>query len=398
MSSGGFSERRLGRLHEIMTRHVERGTLPGLVTLVSRRGETRVDAFGTMAVGGGAPMRRDTIFRISSMTKPVTAVAALILIEECRLRLDDPVDRLLPELADRRVLKRLDGPLDDTVPANRPITVRDLLTLRMGLGCAEALSDACPIQQAMAEHGLAIGPRPSDAPGVDAWMSRLGALPLMYQPGERWLYETGFDVLGVLIARAAEQPLESFFHERIFEPLGMRDTGFVVPAEQRHRLPVCYQADPATGALAVFDDAAASRWLRPPPFPSGGGALVSTVDDYLTFGQMLLNHGKHGATRILSRPSVELMTTDQLLPEQRGVAGLLLGNNRGWGFGVAIVTRRDEIAGVPGRYGWDGGYGTSWASDPREQMVGILMTQLLFPQSFEVYADFWTLAYQAIDD
>ena len=198
-------------------------------------------------------MQRSTIFRIASMTKPVTAVAALILIEECRLRLDEPVDRLLPELANRRVLRRLDGPLDDTVPAERPITVRDLLTLRMGFGFAASLSDACPIQQAMVDQDLAIGPRPSEAPGMDAWMARLGALPLMYQPGERWLYDTGSDVLGVLIARAADQPLDTVFRERIFAPLGMHDTGFSRPAEQRHRLPVCYQADPATGALTVFD-------------------------------------------------------------------------------------------------------------------------------------------------
>ena len=189
MSTGGLSEARLGRMREVMAGHVERGEVPGLVALVDRRGEVHVDALGTKAVGGD-PMRRDTIFRIASMTKPVAAVAAMILVEECRLRLDDPVDGLLPELADRRVLKRLDGPLDDTVPANRPITLRDLLTLRLGIGAVMVFPARYPIQLVMDEAGVVPGPdSPSLAP--DEWMKRLGGLPLMHHPGERWMYETG---------------------------------------------------------------------------------------------------------------------------------------------------------------------------------------------------------------
>jgi len=282
MSTGGLSKARLGRMHDVMAGYVERSDVPGLVTLVSRRGEVHVDAIGTKAAGGGDPMRRDTIFRIASMTKPITAAAAMILVEECKLRLDEPVDRLLPELANRKVLKRLDGPLDDTVPANRPISVRDLLTFRLGIGAVMAPPGRYPMQTAMAAAGLAPGPNPpSHAP--DDWMKRLGGLPLIHQPGERWMYHTGSDVLGVLIARAAGQPLESFFRERIFEPLGMKDTGFHVPAEKLDRLPPTYTADVATGTLAVHDDPADSRWGRPPAFPAGGGGLVSTVDDYLAF-------------------------------------------------------------------------------------------------------------------
>ena len=398
MSTGGLSKARLGRLHDVMAGCVERGEVPGLVALVSRRGEVHVDAIGAMALGGSEPIRRDTIFRISSMTKPIIAAATLILVEECTLRLDEPVDRLLPELADRRVLTRIDGPLDDTVPAHRPITVRDLLTFRLGFGQMMAPPDAYPILKSASEQQIGMGPpSPSTMPAPDEWMRRLGTLPLMHQPGERWMYNTGSDVLGVLIARAAGQPLEMFLRDRLFAPLGMADTGFSVPVSTLDRLATSYWVAPETGALVLYDEAVGGQWSRPPAFPSGAGGLVSTVDDYLTFGQMLLNQGKHGSTRILSRPSVEAMTTDQLTAGQRASAGPFLGDNRGWGFGVSVVTKRDDVVAVPGRFGWDGGLGTSWSSDPKEDMVAILMTQCLgFPSG--VYTDFWTLAYQAIDD
>jgi CubicO group peptidase (beta-lactamase class C family) len=399
MSAGGLSKARLGRMHDVLAGYVERGDVPGMVTLVSRRGEVHVDAIGMKAVGGSDPMRRDTIFRIASMTKPITAAATMILVEECKLRLDEPVDRLLPELADRKVLKRLDGPLDDIVPANRPITVRDLLTFRMGIGLIMAPPDVYPIQKAMAEAGLAPGPNlPSHPP--DELMKRFGSLPLLHQPGEKWMYHSGSEILGVLIARASGQKLETFFRERIFVPLGMKDTGFSVPEAKLDRLATCYQIDAATGRLVVFDEARGSRWARPPVFESGGGGLVSTVDDILAFSRMMLNKGKNGGERILSRLSVELMTTDQITPEQKAVSGFFPGfwDNHGWGFGVSIITRRDDVAGVPGRFGWDGGYGTSAYADPKEDMVAILMTQSLGTLFTNLYPDFWTLAYQAIDD
>jgi len=217
MSASGLSEAQLGRMHDVMTDYVARGEVPGLVLLVSRHGEAHVAAIGNLATGGSNPIRRYTIFRISSMTKPITAVATMILVEECKLRLDEPVDRLLPELAGRQVLKRIDGPLDDTVPAHRPITVRDLLTFRLGFGIVMAPPDTYPIQQAMSEQRLAQGPpAPSTPPEPDEWIRRLGTLPLMHQPGEKWMYNTGADVLGVLIERAAGQPLETFLRERIF--------------------------------------------------------------------------------------------------------------------------------------------------------------------------------------
>jgi CubicO group peptidase (beta-lactamase class C family) len=399
MSIGGLSKARLGRMRDVMAGYVERGEVPGIVTLVSRRDEVHVEAIGNKAVGGNDPMRRDTIFRIASMTKPITAAATMIMVEECKLRLDEPVDRLLPELAGRKVLKRLDGPLDDTVPANRPITVRDLLTFRLGFGMIMAPADAYPIQKAIAEAGLAPGPNlPSHTP--DELMKRFGNLPLLHQPGEKWMYHSGSDILGVLVARAAGQSLETFFRERIFVPLGMKDTGFSVPEAKLDRLATCYQADAAKGKLVVFDEARGGRWARPPLFESGGGGLVSKVDDYLAFGRMMLNKGKNVGERILSRLSVELMTTDHITPEQKAVSDFFPGfwDNRGWGFGVSIVTRRDDVAAVPGRFGWDGGYGTSGYSDPKEEMVAILMTQSLSALFSNIHPDFWTLGYQAIDD
>jgi CubicO group peptidase (beta-lactamase class C family) len=394
--SSGFSPAGLGRMHDVLAGHVERGEVPGIVTLLSRRGEVHVETIGTTAVGDTAPMRRDTLFRIASMTKPIIAAATMILVEDCRLRLDDPVDPWLPELAGRRVLARPDASLDDTVPAKRPISVRDLLTLRMGLGFIEP-SAWSPIQQAFDESGLAPGPSPP-ALSPDEFMKRLAGLPLMHQPGERWLYQTGFDVLNVLLARASGQPLETFLRERLLGPLSMHDTAFSAPAATLDRLATCYQTDAARGGLAVFDEPRSGHWARPPVFPH---ELISTVDDYLAFGQMMLNQGQYRGERILSRHSVDTMTSDQLTEAQKAdpSARFILGDNRGWGFGLSMVTRRDDIAAVPGRFGWDGGYGTSWASDPTEQLVAIFMTQRLWdsPTPQATYRDFWTSTYLAIE-
>src|SRR2546428_11053689 len=315
-------------------------------------------------------MRRDTFFRIPWMTKPTLAVETMILVEECKLRLDEPVDRWIPELAGRQVLKRLDGPLDETVPAKRPITVRDLLTFRMGFGQMLAPPDAYPILSAASAQQIGMGPpSPSTMPAPDEWMRRLGRLPLMHQPGERWMYNTGSDVLGVLIARASGQPLETFLRERLFEPLEMRDTSFSVPEASLDRLATSYWTDHASGKLTVYDEAVGGQWSRPPAFPSGAGGLVSTIDDYLAFGQMMLSQGKHGGERILSRLSVETMTTDQLTPEQKAVSGLVPGffYSHGWGVGVSVVTRRDDIAAVAGKYGRGGGPGPPSVSEPREE-------------------------------
>jgi CubicO group peptidase (beta-lactamase class C family) len=400
MKTGGLSRERLDRLRKSMTGYVERGEVPGIVTLVSRHGEVHVDVVGNKSLAGPDPMRRDTICRIASMSKPIIAAATMILAEEGKLRLGDAAQKWLPELADRKVLSRIDAPLDETVSAHRPITVRDLLTFTMGFGLLFTPTGEYPILSAASAQQIRMGPPPQRQAKLDPdeWIRRLGTLPLMYQPGERWLYGTGYDVLSVLIARVCGQPLETFLRERIFEPLGMKDTGFSVPADKLDRLASCYIPNPATGTLELFDGVHQSQWGRPPTFPSGADGLVSTIDDYLAFAQMMLSQGRHGSERILSRLSVEAMTTDQLTPGQKAVSSLLPGffETHGWGFGVSMVTRRDDIASVPGRYGWDGSLGTSWFSDPKEDLVGIVLTQRVM--ALDVYRDFWTLAYQAIDD
>ena len=397
-SAGGLSKTRLRRMHDVMNGHVDNGSMPGLVSLVSRRGEVFVDTIGRMAIDG-APMARDTIFRITSMTKPITAVAAMILVEECKLRLDDPVDRWLPELANRKVLRAIDAPLDDTVPARRAITLRDLLTFRLGYGIIMVFPDRYPIQKAIAEAGFAPGPVfPSFPP--DELMKRYGSLPLLYQPGERWLYNSGSEILGVLIARVAGTTLGKLLSDRIFAPLGMKDTAFSVPEAKRNRFATCYIGDHATQSLKVFDDPVTGKFSSPPVFENGSAGLVSTADDFNAFAQMMLNGGRVGSERILSRPSVELMTTDQITSEQKLGSELFFGDVRGWGMGLSVFSRRDDIYTTPGRFGWDGGYGTSWYSDPGEQLTGILLTQRMMesPQPPRAFVDFWTSAYQAIDD
>ncbi|WP_219506049.1 serine hydrolase domain-containing protein [Nonomuraea ceibae] len=406
MGHSDFTATGLRRLREVLARHVDSGKIPGLVALVSRGGRTHVEAIGTMRHDGGAPMRRDTIFRMASTSKPVTIAAAMVLLDECRLRLDDPVDAWLPELADRRVLKRIDGPLDDTVPARRPIIVRDVLASTFGLGM-DMTALGTPILNAIFERGLTPN-LPVEVPEQDEWMRRLGELPLMHQPGEQWQYQISSDLVGVLVSRVTGQSFEEFLRERIFEPLGMTDTGFHVPADQLDRLPDLYAPDPATGEFLVWDQAKGGRWSEAPAFQGGGGGLVSTADDYHAYFQMLLNGGTHRGKRILSRPAVELMTTNRLTPEQNAARTTLArnavhisfgqGQQGGWGYGMAVRTYRGDYAPI-GQFGWDGGAGTSAYADPANQLTGILLTQVGYsvPNPAHLMNDFWTTLYQAID-
>ncbi len=412
--SGGFSRARVDRMHATMRRHVKESGLPGLVTLVYHRGHEHVDAIGSFAFDNKVPMERNTIFRLASMTKPVTAVGAMILVEECKLRLDDPIDNWLPELKDRKVLRTIDSPLDDTVLAKRPITLRDLLTFRSGYGEIGFLAPTSLLMKAMFEAQLPLSTWPLTYT-ADEFMKCLGNLPLAHQPGERWLYHMGSEILGVLIARVSGKSLSSFLSERIFEPLGMTDTGFYVPEAKLDRLPTCYgmnfpmvdyvPSSPDSSfsfELIVLDEAHGGNFSHPPVFESGGGGLVSTADDLLAFGKMMLNNGAYNGGRILSRPAIELMTTDHLTPEQKKASPFFenFWDTRGWGFGLSMVTRRDDLADVPGRFGWDGAFGTSWYVDPKEDLIGIFLVQrrpdvLAIPA---VTNDFWTSAYQLIDD
>ena len=384
---GNLSAPRLRRMHDALAPLVERGELPGFVTLVERRGELHVDCVG---------YSRDTIFRIASMSKPIVAAAGCILIEEGRLHLDDPVEELLPELAGLRVLRSIDSEVDDTVPKIRPITLRHLLAFTLGAGMIFAEKGTYPIQKAMERSVLSN--RRKLTP--DQYMRALAELPLVHQPGEAWLYNTGSEVLGILIGRATGMSLGDFLRERIFEPLGMKDSGFWVPRDKIGRLPTAY-ARP--GGPETADKGKGGTFSRPPALESGGGGLVATIDDFHGFARMLLNGGL-GATRVLSRPTIEAMTSDQLTPSQKANSPWNAGawETESWGWGVGVVTRRSETNTTPGAYGWRGGYGTAWRSDPREDMVAILMTQVVGmtagPDSLPVPRDFFSLAFAAIDD
>ncbi len=375
-SATGSSESRA--LNSALDRHVAGGSVPGLVALVAKGDKVHVHVAGMQSLETRAPMQRDTIFAVASIGKPITAVSVLILVEEGVLGLDDPVDKWLPELADRRVIRSLESDLDDTVPANRPITVRDLLTLRMGLGAVFADPARSPLLQRMNELQVSPGPK-LFGHSADEFMRRIGSLPLVHQPGERWLYHTGLDVAGVLVERASGKSLGEFQRERIFEPLGMVDTGFYVPPEKAARLATCYARNPETNELAIWNPASGASFTEPPPFEAGGGGHVSTVDDFLAFGRMLLGKGEYRGRRIISEESVAAMVRDQITPEQKAVSPFFpnFWDTYGWGLGIAITTAPDDISSVPGRFGWWGGFGTTFFVDPKTETVALLFSQRL---------------------
>ena len=396
MTTGGLSSKGLARVRDVLERYVDSGFAPGAVAVIARHGEVHVEAAGNLAVegaGSSTPMAADTICRLGSMTKPIVAACAMTLVEDCTLRLDDPVDALLPELADMTVLADPNGPLDNTVPAKRPITLRDLLTYRLGTGMTVgAASGTAPISGAL-------GALEPSTP--DDWIRRLGEIPLVYQPGERWMYDVAANVTGVLIARATGKSFGDALRERICGPLGMKDTAFRVGGENLHRLATAYAYDDATGGLVV-EDGPDGRWSRPPAFESGGGGLVSTAADWLAFSSALLAGGTHRGERVLSRPSVTLMTSDHLTPAQKAVSGFWPGyfEDIGWGFGMAVRTRRAHLGPSVGSYGWSGFYGTAWYNDLAEDMTTICIMQRAHAgdQRLPMWLDFWTSVYQAIDD
>jgi CubicO group peptidase (beta-lactamase class C family) len=361
-----------------MEAQVASGKFPGAVWLVAKGEDVAIDMVGTQAIGGTAPMQRDTIFRIASMTKAVTAACVMMLIEEGKVELNAPAHRWLPELANRRVLRRIDGPLDDTDPAKRDITVRDLLAYTLGFGML--FGNPPPIQQRIDELRLVIGkPIPLTPHPPDEWIKLFATLPLMDQPGEAWRYTAGSLLQGVLVRRASGQDFDAFMHERIFEPLGMKDTAFFVPPDKLERYAGCGIFTDQGKQTRIDQDGAQSAYAKPPVFPAGDAGLVSTVDDYLIFARMLLNGGKHGNKQILRTESVREMTRDQITPEQKSASaknffpGFF--DTVGWGYGVGISTAPDAISNVPGRYGWDGGFGTSFIVDPNRDLISIVMTQ-----------------------
>ncbi|MFJ3727316.1 serine hydrolase domain-containing protein [Streptomyces sp. NPDC090045] len=377
-------------LRSLLEAHVADGSLPGAVGLVARGEDVECAAVGSLDTSGTAPMARDSLFRIASITKPVTAAATMMLIEEGPLGLDAPVARWLPELAAPMVVRTPSSPVDDVVPADRPVTVADLLTFRAGYGFPAdfSLPAVAPLFSELKQGP----PHPGQVAAPDEWTAILARIPLLHQPGEAWLYHTCSDILGVLVARASGQPFDEFLAERVFAPLGMRDTAFAVPREQRHRFTSSYRAGPDGGAPELVD-APDGQWSSPPAFPSGGGGLVSTVDDVHAFGRMLLAEGAYEGGRLLRPESVRQMTTDHLTARQREEATLFL-EGQGWGFGGSVdVTHRDPWN-VPGRYGWIGGTGTAAHVVPATGTVTVLLTQreLTGPTPPQVMRDFWTYA------
>jgi len=345
-------------------------------------------------VGDSEPIGRDTIFRIASLTKPIAGVAAMVLVEQGLMALEDPVDRWLPELAQPRVLRSIESQLDDTVPAVRPITVEDVLSFHLGWGSVMAPPDSYPIQRAEAELDLkTFGPPwpPSDLT-PDAWIAALGSLPLLDQPGSRCRYAGGAQVAGVLIERVAEAPLADVLRERVFEPLGMVDTSFFVPAAKQHRFATQYTPDAETGELRVLDRPD-GWWSTPPAMPDANGWLVSTIDDLWSFASMLAA----GGDGVLSPESVRLMTVDRMTAEERAENRIFVGDHSGWGLMMAVPAG-DGSTGIPGGFGWEGGTGTSWRTDPSVGLTGILLTQraMTSPEPPEVVTEFWRAAYAAV--
>jgi CubicO group peptidase (beta-lactamase class C family) len=324
------------------------------------------------------------------MTKPVMAATTLALVGDGLVDLDEPVERLLPELANQRVLRRLDGPLDDTVPARRPITTRDLLTFTAGFGVASEMfmaTETWPIVEAERAAKLhTLGPPdPAHQPPPDAWIAALGALPMLAQPGERWLYNTGASVLGVLCSRAAGAPLDDVMSTRLFEPLSMRDTAMWT--KEIDRLATAYA--PLDDGLSIWDPPDGA-WSRPPAFADGAAGLVSTVDDMLALAELLLRSGEP----LLTRDQVREMTTNHLSDEQRRREGGAILRGKGWGFCQAVVTDGP----CAGAFGWDGGLGTTWHVDPARELVVIVLTQRMFtsPTPPPIHHELQAAAYAAI--
>ncbi|MDT4960790.1 MAG: hypothetical protein QOF87_437 [Pseudonocardiales bacterium] len=379
-------------LSDVLQAHVGNGSAPGAVGLVARGERVEVQAVGSVDVEGTAPMTRDSIFRIASITKPITAAAVMMLVDEGRIALQDSVEHWLPELASPTVVRTPASAVDDVVPAARPITVFDLLTFRAGYGFPSDFS--LPAIGALFSELKQGPPQPQLVAPPDEWMATLSRIPLLHQPGEAWLYNTCSDILGVLVARVSGRPFAEFLTERLFEPLGMVDTGFEVPQSKLGRFTSYYRTDPAGGLELV--DGPDGQWRSMPAFSSGGGGLVSTVDDWCTFGRMLLADGIFDGHRLLSAESVRQMTTDHVTQSQRDASALFL-EGQGWGFGGSVDVADIDPWNVPGRYGWVGGTGTAAHIDPSSGSVTILLSQLELagPTPPAAMRDLWRYAANA---
>ena len=375
----GFDLARLALVRPALQAFVDRGELAGVVTLTSQGGQVvQSEAVGWSDLETRTPMRSDTLFRIASMTKPITSAAALMLVEEGRIALDDPISRWIPELADPLVLRDAAGPLRDVTPARRPITVEDLLTHRAGI--AYGFFSEGPLKAA---YERALGDPAMTRLSVDEWLAALGGLPLAYQPGERFHYGHSTDVLGFLVGRVEGKPLRQVLRERIFAPLGMDDTDFWLPRDQRRRLASLYAYDEASGGLAKVEP---EMYDEPPAYTPGGGGLISTAGDYHRFARMILGEGTLDGVRLLRPETVALMRTNRLTQAQREVpfAGMPLWRKSGFGLGLSVaedVVDNPYACGAPGAMTWPGIFGTWWQADPANDLVMIYLIQHQVPVS-----------------
>jgi CubicO group peptidase (beta-lactamase class C family) len=371
---GKLDRKALEQIPPALQATVDAGDLSGFVTLLWSRGEVvQVNTIGRRDIAADKPMTRDTLFRIASMTKPITSVAALMLMEEGKLALEDPITRWAPEFSNMRVLKDPAGPVEDTVPAARDITIEDLMTHRSGL--AYGFTSLGPIAHA---YEAALGAPLLGPFGPDEWMRRLGELPLTYQPGERFHYSHATDVLGFIVARIEGKSLGEVLKARILDPLGMGDTGFWARPENADRLARLYKAPAEGGPLK---DVSYPPEPEPPVFEAGGGGLISTADDYLRFARMLLGRGELDGVRLLKPETVDLMTTNRLTDAQREVPfmGIPFWLGQGFGLGLSVITDPEKQswmgAGSKGAFGWPGAFGTWWQADPAQNLVLIYLIQ-----------------------
>jgi len=370
-------------LAEDLGRLVAGSLVPGLVAAVGRGDALEVVVVGDQAVGG-RPMTHDALFRIASITKPMLTAVALTFVADGGLELEQPIGELLPELAAPVVVRSMTGPVDDTVPAVRPITLRHLLTSTNGHGFPSDFS--APVAQLLVERLLQGPPQPQRVPPPDEWMAILGEIPLLHQPGEGFTYNAAFDILGVLLARAGGAALPDVMAARLFDPLGMTDTGFAFPAGSDERRTTYYRN---SDDGLVEQDRPEGQWATVPAFPSGAGGLVSTVADVLAFEGMLLADGGG----LLPSELVRGMTTDQLTPAIRSTDTVFL-DGQSWGLGGSVDIARLHPWNVLGRYGWVGGTGTSAYAVPSDDSVAVLLTQVELggPTGSQVIEGFWTAA------
>ena len=375
----GFSAEGLAKIAPTLQPIVDSGDLSGFVTLTFRHGEiAQLNTLGYRDIEKKLPMERDTLFRIASMTKPVTSIAALMLLEEGKFKLDDPITKFAPEFKNLRVLKEATGALTETVPAARDITFDDIFTHRSGL--AYGFSSMGPIAH---EYQRVLGDVLNNDMGADPWMKALSTLPLLYQPGERFHYSHSTDVLGFLVGRIAGMPFRDFLMQRIFGPLGMIDTDFYVPPAKRGRAAVVYRMN---NEKNVLEPVPFKQYDTPPAFCGGGGGLISTADDYLKFARMMLNKGELNGTRLVQSSTVELMCTNRLTPEQRAIpflGAIPMWDGMGFGLGVSVIDAPEKLGflgmGGIGSFGWPGAFGTWWQADPANDLIMIYLIQNSMP-------------------